>query len=603
MVFNATTWSSNGRGNFNVAGVSWVGDYRANTQYFTLDYNGDGQEDLFEIWQNQNSSNATTWSSNGQGYFDVAGVSWVGAYRENTQYFTLDYNGDGREDLVEIWQDQGSFNATTWSSNGQGNFDVAGVSWVGAYRDNTQYFIMDQNGDGQDDIIEIWQDQGSFNATTWSSNGRGNFDVAGVSWIGGYQENTQYFTLDYNGDGREDLVEIWQDQGSFNATTWSSNGRGNFDVAGVSWIGGYQENTQYFTLDYNGDGREDLVEIWQGQGSFNATTWSSNGQGNFDVAGVSWVGAYRDNTQYFIMDQNGDGQDDIIEIWQNQNSFNATTWLSNGRGDFIDAGISWVGDYRANTQYFTMDHNGDGQEDLVEIWQTPESSFEIDINFTDNNLTQAQQDIFLQAANRWSEIIIGDLPDVYVEDIGLIDDIVIDASVVNIDGEDGILGSAAPTLLREDSLLPYRGRMQFDLADIANLEAKGQLDDVVIHEMGHVLGVGTLWDNFGLLDTSDGGNPRYTGASATAEYNAIFGLSETSIPVEAEGGSGTALGHWRESVFDNELMTGFLNPGTNPLSRITAASLEDFGYVVNVNAADFYTPTGGLQDTSNSLIV
>ena len=36
------------------------------------------------------------------------------------------------------------------------------------------------------------------------------------------------------------------------------------------------------------------------------------------------------------------------------------------------------------------------------------------------------------------------------------------------------------------------------------------------------------------------------------------------------------------SVFGNELMTGFLNAGRNPLSRLTIAALQDMGYEVRL---------------------
>lgn len=40
-------------------------------------------------------------------------------------------------------------------------------------------------------------------------------------------------------------------------------------------------------------------------------------------------------------------------------------------------------------------------------------------------------------------------------------------------------------------------------------------------------------------------------------------------------------------------MTGFINPGSNPLSRMSIQALQDLGYTVNVGAADSYTlPTG-----------
>ena len=42
------------------------------------------------------------------------------------------------------------------------------------------------------------------------------------------------------------------------------------------------------------------------------------------------------------------------------------------------------------------------------------------------------------------------------------------------------------------------------------------------------------------------------------------------------GEPGTVDAHWRELVFDNELMTGFINFGTNPLSGVTVSSLADW---------------------------
>ncbi|MGH7546309.1 MAG: hypothetical protein ACREKI_09020, partial [Gemmatimonadota bacterium] len=65
------------------------------------------------------------------------------------------------------------------------------------------------------------------------------------------------------------------------------------------------------------------------------------------------------------------------------------------------------------------------------------------------------------------------------------------------------------------------------------------------------------------------------------------------VPVEGTpAGPGTRDSHWRELVFDNELMTGFLNSGPgveNPLSEVTTASFWDMGYLVNLAGSDPYT--------------
>jgi hypothetical protein len=58
--------------------------------------------------------------------------------------------------------------------------------------------------------------------------------------------------------------------------------------------------------------------------------------------------------------------------------------------------------------------------------------------------------------------------------------------------------------------------------------------------------------------------------------------------VENTGGAGTADSHWRETVFQRELMTGFVGDKPNPMSRLTVSSLEDIGYVVDLKKAEPY---------------
>ncbi|MBY0459501.1 MAG: hypothetical protein K2V38_19435, partial [Gemmataceae bacterium] len=216
--------------------------------------------------------------------------------------------------------------------------------------------------------------------------------------------------------------------------------------------------------------------------------------------------------------------------------------------------------------------------------------FQITLRTT--GLTASQQAVFQQAANRWAQVITGDLPNATYNGIA-VDDVLIDASGAAIDGVGGILGQAGPDFVRSGTLIPIHGTMQFDTADLASLEASGGLYFTVLHEMGHVLGLGTIWQQRGLVSGAGTANPVYTGANAVAAYNSIFGTSATGVPLENTGGAGTRDSHWRESVFGNEVMTGYLNSGNNPLSRVTIGSLADLGYQVNYSAADAYTPPGG----------
>jgi subtilisin-like proprotein convertase family protein len=223
-----------------------------------------------------------------------------------------------------------------------------------------------------------------------------------------------------------------------------------------------------------------------------------------------------------------------------------------------------------------------------------EPAFVIDVRFQ-GGLTGAQQAAFATAATRWSRIVTADVPAVIVEG-ETVDDIVIDADGVAIDGRGGILGQAGPTQLRPGSFIPAAGIMSFDTADLAMMERDGSLVSVITHEMGHVLGFGTNWDELGLRQGAGTSNPTFTGANAMREFATLSGGAATrAVPLANVGGPGTRDAHWREAVFGNELMTGFLNAGPNPLSRLTIAALQDMGYEVSFASADAYVLPSPLE--------
>ena len=237
-----------------------------------------------------------------------------------------------------------------------------------------------------------------------------------------------------------------------------------------------------------------------------------------------------------------------------------------------------------------QDLNADG---VIGINNAP---FDIQVVYTGNS---AYQSYFTAAAQRWQQVITRDLPGMMHSTYGFIDDLRIDATARAIDGVNGILGQAGPSsdALRPGSSLPYHGIMEFDSADLANMANNGTLLNVILHEMGHVLGLGTLWSYKGLSSGSS-----YWGTNALDAYRLVGGTGNV-VPLEAGGGPGTRYVHWSESVFDNELMTGFVEPSgvSMPLSIVTIGSLHDLGYTVNYNASDAYWLPGRLMTDAESV--
>lgn len=230
------------------------------------------------------------------------------------------------------------------------------------------------------------------------------------------------------------------------------------------------------------------------------------------------------------------------------------------------------------------------------------SEFNIELRFV-AQVSDLVNTAFVSAVERWERVIVGDLPDIPSTDVrcgehflqGPVDDLVIFVEVKPIDGPQRILGAAAPCAVRRADGLPLAGLMQFDEVDLEDFARRGRLEEIVLHEMGHVLGIGSLWPNRGLLrDRSPGDNENvdtwFAGEAAIAAFDEVGGAqySGQKVPVENIGGEGTANGHWRDSVLGTELMTSFMSGQRGELSIVTIASLMDLGYQVDMSQADEY---------------
>ena len=147
-------------------------------------------------------------------------------------------------------------------------------------------------------------------------------------------------------------------------------------------------------------------------------------------------------------------------------------------------------------------------------------------------------------------------------------------------------------------------------------DGKSTYYHVMLHEIGHVLGIGVYWNLSGspLTNYVDGSETKsyYTGTNALREYKSyIPEISHTivGVPVEDNGGSGTQDVHAEEgeeglSSSDDRYINGFFHPGLNtelmtgwmegyptstPLSRISLGFLEDMGFGVDYSQVDSFS--------------
>lgn len=231
-------------------------------------------------------------------------------------------------------------------------------------------------------------------------------------------------------------------------------------------------------------------------------------------------------------------------------------------------------------------------------------NFDINVDFNLSGLTSSEatqvQDAYNTAESFYETIITGYIiPGPIPDPLSPGDSITsldINATVQAIDGVGGTLGQAGPNqgvtfsnAFGDKLTYVTDGDMFFDSADVSSLLGNGAFLDVVVHEMAHVLGFGTLWNPafmdgaFKVYDALAAPG-EYTGPNALAKYIQDFDPLATFIPVETGTGlPGTDHSHWAEVSLPqfaggtNEIMTGFLS-GSNYFSDTSLFAFRDLGY-------------------------
>ena len=231
--------------------------------------------------------------------------------------------------------------------------------------------------------------------------------------------------------------------------------------------------------------------------------------------------------------------------------------------------------------------------------------FDIAVGFAPG-MTAAQERAFRTAASYWmSSLRFTDLTDLELNrtfectlrgitaqvEIGTLDDVGLVVALADLDGPGGTVAAARLCVIRTRSETPVLGIAVLDRADAGRLAQMGNLVDVAVHEIAHILGFGLLWPRRGLLqDPSDvdrKADTHFTGRRAIRAFDDAGGSRYSGSKVPVENGGDDA--HWRESVLDDEMMTPSLVLGqANPLSAITLQSFADMGYRIDVSHAQPY---------------
>lgn len=393
----------------------------------TVDLNGDGRTDIMR-WSNTPADNRL-YVSNGDGSFslspsfNVTGDVLVDGYGCRQVVFK-DFNGDGLADIFRFAATRGSYidsqnncpdngPSLVFLNSGNGTFArhvISGVTLQYQWGQDVQqplpqggfvalngpghhFTFLDADGDGLLDVVTTFRppyyysmyeagtprDDCSVTVCTrvYKGNGNGSFGeitqtnlaharlypVPTLAPVGGT-------TIDFNGDGLEDLpAGTTTGVGSIAV----SLGNGDFALTPSAYL----KAGVRFSLDYNGDGRPDVLAADPGHNVPALFVHDSPSNmdslvSNRNVTGTLYVsvGPYS-YINGFTADFNGDGRDDIY--------IGGTVRLSNGDGTFnasstfvrpTGLGHTWDSNQKLTSTFLVGDFTGSGFPEFLQIGST-----------------------------------------------------------------------------------------------------------------------------------------------------------------------------------------------------------------------------------------
>ncbi|MBB5020475.1 YD repeat-containing protein, partial [Chitinivorax tropicus] len=277
--------------------------------------------------------------------------------------------GDGKADLVEIRRESDAkVTATTWLTTETGlvKGETTDISANNPYR--ARYYLADLSGDGKADLIAQWDNAGTTYHTEWTLSGKGFVrDQESRSW-GALDNHLQTLTLDNNADGRQDVARTFK----YNSELWVGiNQRtvGGLNNYSEMKLDAWNETSRFFAADVNGDGKQDLIQVYTGADSnTHVRHWVSNGLLFTSGQDVS-IGEVRPGAHFLVGDLNADGKPDLVQIWQSTDKQAMAQILRATASGYSGVSSSVLGTWHEDAQYRLVRQNGDNRPDLVGSWQ------------------------------------------------------------------------------------------------------------------------------------------------------------------------------------------------------------------------------------------
>lgn len=277
--------------------------------------------------------------------------------RTLTSRFQGDFNGDGKTDLIVFSGNPDTCSLYLADTSGQLQFFSSQI--LASNYITSQVYQGDFNGDGQEDLMIFNLFNNLFHISYLTFTGT-SFIKIDDSFPLGFATNVLFFTGDFNGDKKTDLMAkvpnstlclIYSITFQFDGSTSRTEIGRDYINWGTATV---LTKVKDIPFDMNGDGKAEIMAMDQ-----TVTRFYGLQDGTTNIYEICST-ALTDNTKTNLFgDFNGDGMTDILAI-------DSYILLSKGNG-FVAFNCPFYQLNPAYNNFYTYDMNGDGKCDIVVV--------------------------------------------------------------------------------------------------------------------------------------------------------------------------------------------------------------------------------------------
>jgi len=341
-------YNSTGQGLQGTWGTGDVGEGYGALAWLTGDVNSDGRSDVIQPWNNNGRLGLFVYLSNGSRLAHTWKNPDMGQGSAALAWLTGDVNADGRVDVIQPWDHSGRLGINVFSSNGSGFDTTWSTGDAGQGSGALAFLAGDQNGDGHTDIIQPWDSGGRLGMSVYSASmtqaGWGYVATWASPDLKQGSKALTWLTGDVNGDGRTDVIQPFVSNNLVGLIVYTAEGAGYRASWGQTGSVLKLVPRAWLTGDINADGKTDLIQPFDNNGQLGFYVYTSAqtqaGPGLVYTWGTVNIGQGSNALAWLSQDVDGDGRSDVVQIWDKGGGrLGFIVYRSNG----IGLEFSWAG--------------------------------------------------------------------------------------------------------------------------------------------------------------------------------------------------------------------------------------------------------------------